>query len=146
MIIEAFWDSSVLVPLCADQPPGTALARKLLGIYAVGVWWGTPVEVTSALMRLRRSEKLTGSEYLLARTELEKMQADWLVIQPSDGIKTLAVGLLEKYPLRAGDAFQLAAAMEWCEGQPMGQVFLTADKRLAEAAGMAGFSLDPELV
>jgi predicted nucleic acid-binding protein len=146
MTTEAFWDASVLVPLCADQPPGTARARELLDSYAVGVWWGTSVEITSALMRLRRSGNLTESEYLRAKTELKRMADDWFIIEPSDRVKNLAAEMLEKYPLRAGDAFQLAAAMEWCEGQPTGQVFLTADRRLAEAAEQAGFLLDSMLI
>jgi len=49
--------------------------------------------------------------------------------------------LLELYPLRAADALQLSAALEWCEGAPKGKVFLTFDKRLGEAAGLAGFTL-----
>jgi hypothetical protein len=46
------------------------------------------------------------------------------------------------HPLRAADAMQLAAALEWCEGKPKGNVFLTFDKRLSEAAGLAGFALE----
>ena len=54
--------------------------------------------------------------------------------------------ILEKYSLRADDALQLAAALEWCEGEPSGQVFLTADRRLADAAKLAGFTLELGLV
>jgi len=75
------------------------------------------------------------------------MQADglailWSVIAPSAKIGFEARALLERYPLRAADALQLAAALEWCEGKPTGNVFLTFDKRLREAAGLAGFTLE----
>jgi predicted nucleic acid-binding protein len=46
------------------------------------------------------------------------------------------------HPLSAADALQLAAALEWCEGKPQGNVFLTFDRRLREAAGLAGFTLE----
>ncbi len=46
------------------------------------------------------------------------------------------------YPLSAADALQLAAALEWCEGKPRGNVFLTFDRRLREAAELAGFTLE----
>jgi len=88
---------------------------------------------------------VTEPEYVRAKAELIRMLIDWNMIAPSDGIKIQAEQFLEKYPLRAADAFQLAAAMEWCEGQPAGQVFLTADRKLAEAAALAGFSLEPGL-
>ena len=146
MIPEAFWDANVIVPLCTDQPPFTEIARPLLRHYAVAAWWGTSVEVTSALTRLKRLGSLTESEYLNAKAGWNWILADSLVIEPSAAIKISAMEILEKYALRAGDAFQLAAALEWCEGKPTGQVFLTADRRLTEAAELAGFTLEPGLI
>jgi len=61
---------------------------------------------------------------------------------PTDKLARGARNLLERYPLRAADALQLAAALEWCEGKPAGNVFLTFDRRLGEAAGLAGFTLE----
>ena len=45
--------------------------------------------------------------------------------------------------LRAADSFQLAAALEWCEDDPQGRIFLTADRRLREAAWSSGFDANP---
>jgi predicted nucleic acid-binding protein len=146
MMIEAFWDASVIVPLCTDQPPYTEIARPLLRRYAVAAWWGTSIEVTSALTRLKRLGSLTDSEYLNAKVGGTQILTGSLVIEPSPTIKVLATEILEKYILRAGDALQLAAALQWCEGEPDGQVFLTADRRLAEAAELAGFTLELGLV
>jgi len=146
MTSDAFWDASVLVPLCVEQWPQTAQAQKLLEGYAVCVWWGTPVEIFSALARLQRSGFLTDSEFVRSQAEMHRMAEDWLVVVPSDRVRMLALELLPRYPLRAGDALQLAAAMAWCEEQPKGKVFLTADKRLAEAAELAGFALEPRLI
>jgi hypothetical protein len=41
--------------------------------------------------------------------------------------------------LPAADAFQLAAALEWCEYNPSGRVFLTTDLKLRNAALLGGF-------
>jgi predicted nucleic acid-binding protein len=146
MIPEAFWDASVIVPLCTDQPPYTEIARPLLRRYAIAAWWGTPIEVTSALTRLKRLGALADAEYPNAKAGWNWILADSLVIQPSTSIKISSMEILEKYSLRAGDALQLAAALEWCEGEPSGQVFLTTDRRLAEAADLAGFTLEPGLI
>lgn len=145
MIVEAFWDASVLVPLCVDQPPHTLLSERVLKRYAVNVWWGTSVEIMSALTRLRRSGITSELEFQTAKVQLNRMIMDWNLIKPTDDLKTVAAQILENYVLRAADAFQLAAALEWCEGRPKGVVFLTADKRLAEAAERSGFTLEPGL-
>jgi predicted nucleic acid-binding protein len=71
---------------------------------------------------------------------LEAVLADaWFVIQPSERLRTRAAQLVDRYDLRAADALQLAAALEWCQDVPQGRVFLTADQKLREAALMAGF-------
>jgi predicted nucleic acid-binding protein len=47
--------------------------------------------------------------------------------------------LVDRYDLRAADALQLAAALVWCEDLPQGRMFLTADKKLQQAAMLSGF-------
>jgi predicted nucleic acid-binding protein len=137
----AFWDASVLVTLCADQTP-TPLALSFEGKYRIAVWWATHVEIASALAQLLRQQKITAAEYAHAKQQAEQLANIWRVVAPSPRIAFQARVLLEWYTLRAADALQLAAALEWCEGQPNGKVFLTFDKRLGEAAGLAGFTLE----
>jgi hypothetical protein len=67
----------------------------------------------------------------------------WSVIQPSDALRARATWLVDRHDLRAADAFQLAAALVWCEGAPRGEVFLAADVRLREAAVLNGFDAKP---
>jgi hypothetical protein len=43
---------------------------------------------------------------------------EWSVIQPTNGLHTNAAKLADRYDLRARDALQLAAALEWCERIP----------------------------
>jgi predicted nucleic acid-binding protein len=48
-----------------------------------------------------------------------------------------------RQPLRAADAFQLAAAIIWADGEPEGRNFVSYDKRLRDAARSEGFTVIP---
>jgi predicted nucleic acid-binding protein len=104
------------------------------------VWWATHVEIASALAQLLRQQRITAAEYAHATQQADQYAKIWRMVAPSARIAIEARVLLERYPLRAADALQLAAALEWCEGSPKGNVFLSFDQRLREAAGLAGFS------
>lgn len=137
----AFWDSSALVSLCVSQTP-TVQALQFMQKYRMAVWWATEIEIASALVRLLRQGEISTSEFAHAKRQAEGLAGLWFVIQPSARVAVSARNLLELYALRSADALQLAAALEWCEGKPKGEVFLTFDQRLREAAGLAGFTLE----
>jgi predicted nucleic acid-binding protein len=137
----AFWDSSALVPLCVKQS-FTAQAATFDLTHATVVWWSTPVEIMSALAQLLRNGQITDPEFDQAKTQANGLSRRWRVIEPSAAIAQRAKTYLEMHPLRAADALQLAAAMEWCEMQPRNAVFLTFDRRLREAARLTGFTLE----
>jgi hypothetical protein len=109
--------------------------------YQMAVWWATHVEIASALARLLRRQEITTSDHAHALAQAEGLANLWRAIEPASEIAREARALLELYPLRAADALQLAAALAWCEGKPKGQVFLSFDRRLREAAGLAGFTV-----
>jgi uncharacterized protein len=134
----AFWDTSALVPLCVGQST-TPHAIALYKSYEAVVWWATPVEIASALAQLVRMKQLDSSDWAKARQLAAALADAWFVIQPSDGLRAKATQLVDRYDLRAADALQLAAALEWCQDVPQGRVFLTADQKLREAAVLAGF-------
>jgi hypothetical protein len=46
--------------------------------------------------------------------------------------------------LRAADAMQLGAALEWAEGRPTGRLLMTLDAQLGRAAAREGFRVIPE--
>jgi len=108
----------------------------------VAVWWATHVEIISALARLLRRQEITPKEFAHAKLQAEGLASLWDAVEPSAKVALDARALLERYPLRAADALQLAAALAWCEGESNGIVFLTFDRRLREAAGLAGFTLE----
>ena len=139
MRVPAFWDSSALVPLCVGQGV-TPRAIALYELHEAVVWWATPVEIASALARLVRMKQLDPSDWTKARKLAKRLADSWSVIQPTDALRAKSAHLVDRYDLRAADAFQLAAALEWCEGAAQGRVFLTADRRLREAARFSGFN------
>ncbi|MGO9125969.1 MAG: hypothetical protein ACLP6G_13905 [Terriglobales bacterium] len=107
--------------------------------YAVVVWWATSVEIASALARLVRMKHLDSSEWTQARKLAAALADTWSVVQPSDALRAQATLLVNQYDLRAADALQLAAALEWCGNLPQGRVFVTADHALQQAAVVTGF-------
>jgi hypothetical protein len=54
-------------------------------------------------------------------------------------VRATSIELVDRFDLRAADALQLAATLEWCEYAPQDRVFLTADQKLRDAAILAGF-------
>ena len=137
----AFWDTSALIPLCVRQKQ-TNQANLLYASYGIAVWWATPVEIVSGLTRLERMNEI-GHDRFLASMQRAKDLADiWDSVAPSKAIAVQACSLLEIYPLRAADALQLAAAMEYFENSQRGCVFITADQRLADAGRGSGFSVE----
>jgi len=133
-----YWDSSALVPLLLDQP----LTERARALYRqdseLVVWWGSPIECASAIARLHRDGQLTAAEEAQARTLLQSLKASWFEVQPGDAVREQALRILRLHPLRAADALQLAAAIEWAGSPPDGD-FVTFDDRLAAAAQREGF-------
>jgi uncharacterized protein len=136
----AFWDSSALVPLCVHESTSRqahAQLRKFLPV----VWWGSLVEVHSAIARLRRLGQLTDVGEQNALSQLDLLNRGWREILPGDHVRELATHLLDTRDLRAADSLQLAAAMTWCQLRPAKRNFLCADQRLSRVAIAAGFSV-----
>jgi predicted nucleic acid-binding protein len=137
-LTSAFWDASALVPLCVLQSI-TPRVASLYKSYRAVVWWATPVEIASALARLVRTREISSSESAKARQVAVSLADEWSVVQPSNALRNHAAQLVERYDLKAADALQLAAALDWCEDSPRGEIFLTADQKLREAALFSGF-------
>ncbi len=104
----------------------------------MAVWWGSAVECASAIARLHREGVLTAAAEREARNLLSELSAAWFEIQPGQSLREQAMRLLRLHPLRAADALQLAAAIEWSGGAP-DALFATFDERLREAAIREGF-------
>lgn len=136
----AFWDSSVLVPLCITELK-SAQAESWFAQFQVAIWWGTPVEMIGALCRAERERRISNAEYKQAKSKVRAIEGESQIVLPGRQLKSHACALLERFQLRAADSLQLAAAMAWCEESPRGNVFLSFDDRLRKAAEELGFTL-----
>ena len=137
----AFWDTSAIVPLCCAQAfsaKARALRRKFPHIT---IWWGTTVEVHSALNRLAQEGKLNSKSHKAALNVWQGLEAGARVVNPVDKVREIARDLPSAYGLRAMDSFQLAAALVWCQEKPHNRPFITADIDLSNAATQAWFSV-----
>ena len=138
-----FWDTSAIVPLCVDEPSSTLVKAILQEDPLLVLWWAPRTECVSALMRQIRERSLRAVGERQAREVLEILAKTWIEVQPSAMLRRTAERLLAVHPLRAADAMQLAAALQWCRRQPTDQGFVSFDNRLRDAAYKEGFRLSP---
>ena len=136
----AFWDASALVPLCVHEA-ASRHAQSHLRRFAPVVWWGSLVEVHSAICRLHRETEISDADKQGAVARLRLLGRAWREILPGDEVRDFAMQLLDKHPLRAADGLQLAASLVWCGQRPSRRSFICGDQRLAKAAESAGFSV-----
>lgn len=138
-----FWDSSALVPLIVAEPRSADLTRLLADDREMTLWWATPLECQSALHR-RHRESAMSQAVLAGATERLRAIVEYAdTVSPTDDVRRRAARLVSVHPLRAADALQLAAALVWCEEQPHGEVFVSLDTRLRDAAAREGFDVRP---
>jgi hypothetical protein len=74
-------------------------------------WWGTPVEIASALARRERERAMTADEVAVAMSLVKELSDGWHEIVPSPAVRVTAQRMLRVHPLRAADSLQLAAAL-----------------------------------
>lgn len=138
-----FWDASAVISLCVSDPSTLAVRGVAEEDPAIAAWWGTVVECYSALFRLRRQGDLSASEADLARQGVMRLAERWSEVLPSHELREQALRALGLHQLRAGDAFQLAAALVWAQSHPPGRHFISLDTRLRNAARAEGFTVLP---
>jgi len=136
----AFWDSSALVPLCIHEA-GSRQAQLYLRRFDPVAWWGSSLEVHSAICRLHRAKQITDADKQGAVARLRLLSRGWREVLPDDQLRELAMESLDYYFLRAADALQLAASLTWCQKRPSRKSFICGDRRLVHAATAAGFSV-----
>ncbi len=135
-----FWDSSALTPLLVPEADSDLRETQVRRDASIVVWYGTLAEIESALNRRKRENGLTAESESNACGRLDRLLESWIEVQPTLAVRERALRLLRTHPLRAGDAFQLAAGLAVCEERTGGFTFLTGDQRLREAAKAEGFT------
>ena len=138
-----YWDSSAIIPLCFREPSSDVVKRLIKADEEIVVWWTCRVECVSALARRRREGLLALEAEKKARAILSALSKSWSEVQAGDPVRQRAERILMVHPLRAADAFQLAAALIWAQEQPRGFGFVCLDEHLRGAASKEGFTVLP---
>ena len=136
-----FWDASAVIPLLADEPTRPRILEILQEDPQALIWWGTPVEIVSALARLERDKLLSADEFTAAASVARALTESWQEIAPSDAVRRRAERLLRVHSLRAADSLQLAAALIAADHEPANLDFVCLDARLTTAAQREGFKV-----
>jgi predicted nucleic acid-binding protein len=148
--VSAYYlDASALVKRYLNEP-GSVWVRTLLAPPQSDLLFTsrmTIIEVTSAFARRVREGSLTTTEFAAAENAFRSdCLHDYQIMPPTVEVVDLSCSLLKRHPLRAYDATHLASALSaqkflLMEGQPA-LVFLSADDRLTNAAGVEGLATD----
>jgi predicted nucleic acid-binding protein len=138
-----FWDASAIVPLIIDEPGREQLLAMLEADPVMIVWWGTPVELVSALSRRERDGTLHTASVSAAVDRVRKLERAWHQVAPTDTLRQRAQRLLRVHPLRAADSLQLAAALAVAGDEPASVSFVSLDQRLMDAAQREGLCVEP---
>ena len=131
-----FWDSSAVVTLIIPQKSSRLMQKEYAAEPLLNVWCLTPVEVWSAVCRLRRAGAVNSPAMRTARKRLQALVESWVEIDDLQTVRSRAQRLLEVHPLRAADSLQLAAALVLVGERPERVEFVTLDGRLAAAADL----------
>lgn len=136
-----FWDTSGIMALVVDEPRRMFARSILEGDDRMAVWWGSSIEYVSAVSRRIRDGTLKEDQIAALVHYLEELSRRWCEVQPDSKIKESAQTLVLRYPLRAADSLQLAAALAIAENDPGSIGFVCFDARLNAAANQEGFTV-----
>ena len=121
-----------------------SVANLVRGDGDIAVWWGTWAECAVAISRQKREERFDDETEEAARARVDRLAEDWYEVEPTEGLRLLAMIVSRDHHLKAADCLQLASALRWCEGDTTDAGFVCLDDRLRKAARDEGFFLLPE--
>jgi predicted nucleic acid-binding protein len=134
-----FADTSILAKVFIDEPGSEAVRDRFLSVQ-VSVSTLTWAEMHSTVARWRREGRAPESKCRAVLQEFDDVWNSCIEIGLDQAVQEQIPALVQKYPLRAGDAVQLASALTLREsGVVFG--FATADRRLAWAAEAEGLQV-----
>src|SRR5450432_2727211 len=93
-----FWDASAIIPLLADEPARETVLRWLEEDSEILTWWGTPVEIASALARRERENRVSSDALEAALATARQLADAWHEIVPSTSVRRTAERLLRVHP------------------------------------------------
>lgn len=135
-----FFDASALAKLYVQEPESSAIRLRVKSDVAATSRL-SEVEVASAIANRVRAAAMPEVDRDRALATLTDDLAVMLIVELTGEVTRRARSLLQRQPIRAGDAIQLASCLDLQDrlGQPVEMV--SFDKRLNEAAVAEGLSL-----
>jgi predicted nucleic acid-binding protein len=138
-----FWDSSAIIPLIVQEEQSKYCVQAYRTDRDMLVWTMSKVEVLSALCRRVREGALGPASFDAATLRMSFFFESIYEVDAIKRVKERAMRLLRVHPLRAADALQLAAVMVATEEDVRRLPFMCFDDRLAAAAQLEGFEVNP---
>ena len=138
-----FWDSSALVPLLVYEKESDFCASAYRKDSEILIWTLSKVEVFSAICRRMRDKTLDDKAFEAARIHMNDLFDTVYEVAAMDRVKERAMRLLRVHPIRAADALQLAAMLVATQEKVDRLPIMCLDDRLAEAAKLEGFEINP---
>jgi uncharacterized protein len=128
-----YFDASALAKRYVREK-GSLKVRRLVAAHLPTTSRYSAVEIASALARRAREGAIAADDCERAVAALSDDLAAMLVVELTPEVAAGALALLQRHPLRAGDAIQLASCLELQNelGEPLSLVVF--DDRLAAAA------------
>jgi predicted nucleic acid-binding protein len=129
------------VPLVVHEESSARIRQVLQEDAEVLTWAWTRVELAGAIERRFRAGALTWESRREHLLRFESLAAWWDEVTDLLAVRTRALALLAKHPLRAADAGHLAAALLAADSASAPISFVSLDERLSEAAEREGLSV-----
>lgn len=134
-----YFDASALAKRYVRER-GNAKVVRLLSSGAAATSRLSAVEIASALMRRSREGAFSNADRDRALAALDRDLPSMLIVELTPEIATRAQTLLQRQPLRAGDAIQLASGLYLQEELHEEVQFVAFDKTLSAAARREGLT------
>ena len=140
---NVYLDTSALVKLYIQE---TGTAQVLAAVEAaesahVIVTDVSRVESRSAVRRRERASDVSGTEANQILKQIERDVSSFFLVQPtSSAVLEEALRLIDRHPLRAYDALQLAGCLVVRDSLPGPVTFVCADAQLCQAAKQEGLT------
>ena len=134
-----FVDTSAFVKLVVSEPGSDRVGQLWDAASVVVAARPLYVEARAALAAASRGGRLVGANSTRARRNLDDLWGQLAVVEVTGELVEQASDLADRRALRGYDAVHLAAAL-----RAGAQLFVVADRRLAEAASLEGLPVaDP---
>ena len=133
-----------MVAFVLDEPQTSRLSEVLEKDTGLAIWWCTEIEFQSAVARQMREKRMSGGQTAAALRRFEHLARAAHEVPPRERTRRIARRLVRVHPLKAADAFQLAAALSLAEDAPENLGFVCLDTKLGEAAAREGLRLLPD--